>query len=169
MVIKESQHSKQILLAHLANIKLIIMNWGNKLLLTFIVFGTGMMYLVYRSVNTNYELVEKDYYKSELRYQQVIDGTNLFNQLGTDLKIVQTAGGIMLELPQEMKQKNISGEILFYCAYDQQKDKKFPLQPDENGIQGFQPAAISPGSYTVKINWSTEGKDYFSEKSLTVL
>ena len=41
------------------------MSWGNKLLVAFIVFAAGMFYLVYRSVNTNYELVEKDYYKSE--------------------------------------------------------------------------------------------------------
>ena len=145
------------------------MNWGNKLLLTFIVFGAGMTYLVYRSVNTNYELVEKDYYKSELRYQQVIDGTNRVNQLSSAVKIEQTDAGITLELPDEMKEKNISGEILFYCAYDKEKDKKFSLQPKNDGIQVFEPTAISPGNYTVKINWSCEGKNYFSEKSLTVL
>jgi hypothetical protein len=153
----------------LVNIKLIIMNWGNKLLLTFIAFGAGMTYLVYRSVNTNYELVEKDYYKSELRYQQVIDGTNRVNQLSSAVKIEQTNAGITLELPAEMKEKNISGEILFYCAYNQKKDKKFSLQTDNNGVQGFPSTAVSPGSYTVKINWSSEGKNYFAEKSLTVL
>ena len=104
------------------------MNWGNKLLLTFIVFGAGMGYLVYRSVSTNYELVEKDYYKQELRYQQVIDGTNRVNQLSSAVKIEQTDAGIILELPQEMKEKDISGDVLFYCAYDKKKDKKFSLQ-----------------------------------------
>ena len=52
------------------------MNWGNKLLITFLVFGAGISFLVYRSMHTNFELVEKDYYKSELRYQEIIDGTN---------------------------------------------------------------------------------------------
>lgn len=145
------------------------MNWGNKLFLTFIVFGASMMYLVYRSVNTNYELVEKDYYKSELRYQQVIDGTNRVNQLSSAVKIEQTNAGITLELPQEMKEKDISGDVLFYCAYAQKKDKKFSLQMDNNGVQVFPPNAISPGSYTVKITWSSEGKNYFSKKNLTVL
>ncbi len=145
------------------------MNWGNKLLLTFIAFGAGMTYLVYRSVSTNYELVEKDYYKSELRYQEVIDGTNRVNQLSSAVKIEQTDAGITLELPQEMKEKDISGDVLFYCAYDQKKDKKLLLQPGTNGIQVFHPTVISPGSYTVKINWSSGGKNYFAEKSLTVL
>jgi hypothetical protein len=145
------------------------MNWGNKLLLTFIVFGAGMGYLVYRSVSTNYELVEKDYYKQELRYQQVIDGTNRVNQLSSAVKIEQTDAGIILELPQEMKEQDISGNVLFYCAYDKKKDKKFSLQTDNNGVQAFPPTAISPGNYTVKITWSNEGKNYFSEKDLTVL
>lgn len=57
------------------------MNWGNKLLVTFIVFGAGMGVLVYKSMNTTYELVEKDYYKKELRYQEVIDGSNRANAL----------------------------------------------------------------------------------------
>ncbi len=145
------------------------MNWGNKLLLTFIVFGAGMTYLVYRSLSTNYELVEKDYYNQELRYQQVIDGTNRANQLSSSVKIEQTDSGISLELPHEMKNKEISGEILFYCAYDQRKDKKFPLETGSNGVQVFEPTSISPGNYIVKINWSNEGKNYFSEKKLTVL
>jgi len=145
------------------------MNWGNKLLVTFIVFGAGMLYLVYRSVNTNYELVEKDYYKSELRYQQVIDGSNRANQLSSPVKIMQTDAGITLELPAEMKNKNISGDVWFYCAYDQTKDKKFPLQLSPEGIQVFQPTAISAGNYTVKISWSDDGKTYFSEKNLSVL
>jgi predicted RND superfamily exporter protein len=145
------------------------MNWGNKLLLTFLVFGAGMTYLVYRSVSTNYELVEKDYYKQELRYQQVIDGTNRVNQLSSAVKIEQTDAGILLQLPQEMKEKDITGDVLFYCAYDQKKDKKFLLQTGTTGVQVFQTSSIAPGNYTVKINWSNEGKNYFAEKSLTVL
>lgn len=145
------------------------MNWGNKLLVTFIVFGVGMFYLVYRAVNTNYELVDKDYYKQELRYQQVIDGANRANLLNTSVKIEQTADGISLELPKEMKDKEITGNILFYCAYDQKKDKQLSLQPNSDGIQLFNLSEFSPGNYTVKINWSSEGENYFSEKSLTIL
>jgi hypothetical protein len=145
------------------------MNWGNKLLLTFNVFGTGMLYLVYRSVHTNYELVEKDYYKTELRYQQVIDGTNRVNQLSSAVTLEQNSDGIVLQLPQEMKKQSVSGDIWFYCAYDEKKDKKFALQVNADGIQQFQSAAILPGNYIVKINWISEGKNYFSEKKLTVL
>ena len=78
------------------------MNWGNKLLLTFLVFAAGMGFLVYRSVTTNFELVEKDYYKEELRFQQQIDGTREANNLSSAVTLLQNETGIHLQLPAEM-------------------------------------------------------------------
>ena len=145
------------------------MNWGNKLLVTFIVFGAGITYLVYRAVNTNYELVEKDYYKNELSYQQRIDGTNRVNALTSPVKLQQTENGILLQLPEEMKNKNISGRVWFYCAYDESKDQQFELMLSEDGTQLFNNGSLLSGSYTAKISWSLDGKEYYSENSLTVL
>lgn len=44
------------------------MNWGHKLTFTILVFIGLMSYLVYRSLNTDFQLVEKDYYNNELQY-----------------------------------------------------------------------------------------------------
>jgi hypothetical protein len=120
-------------------------------------------------MTTNFELVEKDYYKSELRYQQVIDASNRTNELSTSVSLAQSENGITLQLPEEMKNKSITGDILFYCAYDKKKDKKFVLQVNEHGEQQFPLTDIASGNYTVKINWVHDGKTYYSEKSLTVL
>lgn len=145
------------------------MNWGNKLLLAFIVFGAGMFFLVYRSVTTRFELVEKDYYKQELRYQQVIDGKQEAGNLSATVILSQTEKGVHLQLPDEMKDKKISGEVWFYCAYDEKKDKKFKLETDTNAAQSFTPDQVQPGNYTVKISWADEQKNYYSEKSFRIL
>jgi hypothetical protein len=144
------------------------MNWGNRLLVTFIVFGTGIFYLVYRSMNTNFELVEKEYYKSELRYQDVIDGSNRANALSTTVKLEQTSDGLILQLPDEMKDQVISGTVLFYCAYDASQDRKFVIKINAGGSQQFEKGQINPGSYTVKIDWNTNGKNYYTEKTITI-
>ena len=103
------------------------MNWGNRLLITFIIFGAGISYLVYRSMHTNFELVEKDYYKSELHYQDVIDGANRANALQSAVILKQDNNAILLQLPEEMENKKVTGDILFYCAYDEKKDKTFKI------------------------------------------
>jgi FixH len=145
------------------------MNWGNKLLMTFIVFGAGMFYLVYRSMNTNFELVEKDYYKSELRYQEVIDGSNRANALSTAVNLQQTDNGIILQMPEELKSKVISGDILFYCSYDSKKDRKFQLKISSDGTQLFPSESITPGNYVVKVSWISDKQNYYTEKKLTIL
>jgi hypothetical protein len=145
------------------------MNWGYKLMFTFIAFASMMGYLVYRSFGTNFELVGKDYYKDELRYQQVIDGIERANQLHTAVELKQLAGKITLQMPDEMKNKNISGSVLFYCAYDSKKDKRFVLNMDNDGTQLFDKNAVTSGTYTVKIDWNEEGKNFYTEKNITIL
>jgi FixH len=145
------------------------MNWGNKLLVTFLVFAAGMGFLVYRSVKTNYELVEPDYYKTELAYQQTIDASNHANTLSSSILLKQAEKGIILQFPDEMKNKNVTGSVLFYCAYDQQKDKKIAIKVEADGTQLIPREIILPGNYTVKINWKGDEENYYTEKSLTVL
>lgn len=145
------------------------MNWGNRLLLVFIVFGLGMGYLVYRSMNTNYELVESDYYKQELRYQDVIDDHKQANALSAPVSLEQKDGALLLQLPEEMKNKTLSGEVYFYCSYDSKKDKRIVLKADSMGQQLLAPGTIATGSYQVKIKWTSGDKSYYSEQNISVL
>ena len=144
------------------------MNWGNKLLITFSVFATMISYLVYRAVTTNFELVDKEYYKNELRYQQVIDASNRTAALGSSVLLNQSEQGIILELPAEMKNKTINGELFFYCAYDSRKDRRLVINTGTEAIQVFDKSAIEPGKYTVKINWTSGESNYYSEKLITI-
>lgn len=145
------------------------MNWGYKLFFTFIVFASLMSYLVYRAYHTNFQLVEKEYYKSELRYQEVIDGSNRVNSLSSGINVSQGEDGIIVQLPGEMKDKQVKGNIWFYCSYSEVNDKKIELNPDENGTQVIPSSAVWPGTYTVKVQWKHDEKDYYSEKRLIVL
>jgi nitrogen fixation protein FixH len=144
------------------------MNWGYKLFFTFIVFAVLMSWLVYRALHTDFQLVEKEYYKSELRYQEVIDGTNRVNALSTDVNLTQESETITLQLPDEMKNQQLEGSIWFYCAYDAARDRKMKLKPDASGKQQIAAAELLPGSYTVKIQWKQADKHYYSEKKLIV-
>ncbi len=144
------------------------MNWGNKLLLTFLAFGAMISYLVYRAVTTNFELVDKEYYKKELRYQQVIDASNRTIALSSPTQLQQTDQTISLVLPTEMKNKTIEGEVFFYCAYDSRKDRRIALNTGSEAIQVINKSMVEPGSYTVKISWTSGESNYYSEKSITI-
>jgi hypothetical protein len=144
------------------------MNWGNKLLLVFVVFGGGISYMVYRCMQTPVDLVSKDYYKEELAYQKVIDGTRRANTLSTRPILSSRTDGIRLQLPTEMKQKAISGLIRFYCPADANRDRDIPLSPDADGFQDIPKDVLSAGQYTVSISWDAGGANYFSQQALTI-
>lgn len=144
------------------------MNWGNKLLFAFLAFGAMIGYLVIRSFNTTYELVEPDYYNSEIAYQKVIDGNSRALGLETQLTVSQTADGVQLQLPAEMKNKAVKGKIWFYCDYNQKFDLHVDLQANAEGLQLIDKKRLAPGDYLVKTTWECEGKSYYAEKNLHV-
>ena len=144
------------------------MNWGYKLMFAFIAFAGMMIYLVFRSFGTNFELVEKDYYKNELAYQQIIDGSDRAYTLSSLPELIQSESGILLRMPAEMKNKKLTGSVWFYCAYDSKKDRKFSLETDSNGVQTFSNRPTA-GTYRVKIDWNNSNESFHVEKSITIL
>jgi len=145
------------------------MNWGNKLVLAFIVFAAGMAFLVYSALQTDFEMVDEEYYKSELKYQQVIDASQRANGLIDQLKLTDTVQRIRLQMPAGMRGKNVQGDVYFYCAYDKKSDRQFPLTVDESGAQYFAKEKLAKAKYTVKVSWKYEGVSYFKEMVIRVV
>ena len=100
------------------------LNWGHKLTIVFIAFAAFIFFLIYKTTQSHFDLVSKDYYKDELAYQQVIDGTNLANKLSSGIQVQQQNDQISIQFPQEMKQKKAEGTIFFTVLQIQEKIKK---------------------------------------------
>jgi hypothetical protein len=145
------------------------MNWGHKLILVFAVFASGMIYLAYRCTRINTDLVSKEYYKDELRYEDVIDGMRSANALSGNTCIVQQNETITVQLPKEMKNKKVTGNIWFYCAADARKDRHLPIAVDAEALQQIDKKMFLPGRYTVKFDWTTNKIHYYSEQPFTIL
>ncbi len=143
------------------------MNWGNKLILVFILFAVLMSVLVYKSVNTRYDLVSKDYYKDELRYQDKIDGMANAAKV-SDVIVSQDAANVVVDFPKELNGYKTEGEAWFYCATDDVKDKKITLQVDSNGRQTFPKNQLSKTNYLLKLSWKIGNSNYFAEKSVII-
>jgi len=145
------------------------MNWGNKILLVFLVFAGGIFYLVYRSMHVNYELVSKEYYKDEIRYQDIIDASKRAGALSKKIEISQSGDVIAVQLPNEMKNEKVTGVMWFYCAADETKDRRISMQPDQHGAQQIARTRFLPGSYVVKFDWTSLNARYYLEEPLTIL
>ena len=144
------------------------MSWGNKILIVFIAFGSMISYMVYRCVKTPVNLVSEQYYKDELAYQTVIDGTRRANSLSGKLQLIRSGDRIRIQLPVEMTGKIIVGWIFFYCPSNIAQDRKVSLSTDEAGRQEIGPGVVPMGHYSVKVSWESAGLNYFIERPIII-
>lgn len=144
------------------------MSWGNRLLLVFVAFAGLMSYMVYRCVQTPVELVSSEYYKDELAYQNVINDSKKANALSKSLHISREGGSIVITFPPELNNMPLNGNVYFYCASDENKDRKFSLNISNGGRWKIQDKSFIPGHYLVKIQWHSNNSDYYSEQPLII-
>jgi len=142
-------------------------NWGTKLAIIFTVFASFLLFLVYKCVNTKYELVSKEYYKDELRYQDKIDGQANSN-LVSDVKVDQNSSILTISFPKEQKGKKADGELWFYCQTNEDKDRKIPVLIDTAGQQSIDKNTLAKGNFKLKITWTISNKKYYSEKDVII-
>lgn len=141
------------------------MHFGHKIFLTFIAFAVMMGVLVYKSFQTDFELVSKNYYQEELEYQKVIDANQNREALQTPVRIERTAELVRVVLPAEMNDKELAGAIYFYCPANGKQDRSFPIQAVTTDIPLQQ---LVKGGYVVKTSWTADGKSYHQEQNWVV-
>jgi len=134
------------------------MSWGNKLVVVFILFALLMGTLVYKAVNTKFELVSKDYYKDELRYQEKLDGAANAANAG-NIIISQDAEAIYLKLPETI-QGNARADAWFYCKTNAAHDQRFRVNI-EKGNYIFDRSKFAKDDYELKLQFTVEGKQYY--------
>ena len=143
------------------------MNWGNRLLLVFGLFALFIGFMVYKCINTKFDLVSKDYYKDELRYQDKIDGKNNAAAIST-LTIDQKSDAVTVVFPAEQKGMKADGEIYFYCPTSENRDKHYPLSIDADGKQSINVKELGKGRFKIKITWTVSTKKFYYEKDIKI-
>lgn len=143
------------------------MNWGKGILAVCIIFVIGVGVMVYISVNKNIDLVTKNYYEEEIKYQQQIDKINNSNNLKKQLIMQQNDGSLVIIFPDD-EYRDIKGEISFYRPSDAKKDFKIPITLSGRNQQVIATSTLQKGLWKVQVNWNKSGVDYYNEERLMV-
>jgi hypothetical protein len=117
-------------------------------------------------MQTDIHLVAKDYYKKEIAYQEEIDKMKNVKNLNGAFAFDYQPENQVIDL--KFPEKTQKGEIVFFRPSDARKDFKLALQNDESGKQLLSTSKMDKGRWIVKINWNTQGKDYYVERKIDV-
>ncbi len=141
------------------------LSWGYKIMFVYILFVAGMGFLVFKASSQNFDLVTKDYYEQELKYQDIIDQSANAAKLSAPLVVERSSGQLTINFPAEMKGKQKSIDFYLYYPADAKRDFRKLADVRENEFTQPLPETMS-GNYELKLLWEVDGIKYYFEKKL---
>ncbi|MFA8341737.1 MAG: FixH family protein [Rhodothermaceae bacterium] len=139
-------------------------NWGWKLLITYVIFVGVTLSLVLFMTTVNSDKVIENYYEEELKYQDKIDMIKRANDLPQKPAINLDSAYVKIQLPDFLKTKKISGNILFYRPNSKAMDINLPFVPDTSGQQVIPITNLAAGKWKIELSWQLADVKYFQDE-----
>jgi len=144
------------------------MNWGYKITFLYLGFVALILVLVFTSMRNKEDLVAKDYYLQELKYQERMNEMKNANEMEEAIAYTVSGKQVILEYPVSFLGGDFNGEISFYRPSNASMDFKVEMMPGENRVQQVGPGKFSRGMYRMRFLWQMEGKKYFKEEIIFI-
>ena len=143
-------------------------HWGAGIAIVYGLFVVLMIGFVIRSRDIDHSLVMDNYYEEDLTYQVHLNKVANAKALSHDLSIVEdeTRDALTFQFPPELK--NISGEVWLYRASDTSRDLKLPITTTALNTMTVPTRDLISGKWSVKVDWNSMGKSFYSEKDLYI-
>lgn len=144
------------------------LNWGTGIVLAFIGFIAFIMYFVINmSTNDklNHDLVNEDYYKAELEYQNDIDKENNSKSLSQNITYKKTEKGLVVYFPDNLQPEKIKGKLFLYRPSNKQLDFETTISLSKSNLL-IPDNRLVDGRWNIKIDWQYKGKSYLFKKEL---
>lgn len=139
------------------------MNWGWGILITIVFFMALTMVRVFIFMNQDVNLVSDNYYDKEVKYQQQIDTEKRTLSSKQEVDVKYLKGGVDISFPSSSK---ISGSLYFYRPSNFADDFTLPINLDNSDKQMVDVSTKEKGYWRLKINWTENNKEYYTEKVL---
>jgi nitrogen fixation protein FixH len=141
--------------------------WGWKIAMVYGGFVVLIVTLVVGSMRQNFDLVSDKYYDEEIAFQKVIDAGK--NQAALSRPVVVHSGpeSVVINFPEEFRNKALDGNVLFYSPVNSTWDKTFPLSVQGDSVI-VNRSDLRNTTYIIKINWQAEGRKYYQESEITL-
>jgi nitrogen fixation protein FixH len=115
------------------------------------------------------ELVAADYYDQEVHFQGQMEGVQRAQQQGqASVGYDAATRRITVSLPPDSLRGNVAGTVQLYRPSSVALDRKVKFEPGTDGIQTIDAASLQPGLWKVRLAWTVNGEDYYSDQRLNI-
>lgn len=144
------------------------MSWGIRITLLYVGFVALILTLVITSMHNKEDLVSKDYYQQELRYEDRINAIKNTNALDYAINYKVEGNKVELKYPEQLMAPEVKGEIFFFRPSDAEKDFKVAMNPGKDGLQVIDGKKLTHGSYKMELSWQAGGKNFYKEEVIFI-
>jgi len=139
------------------------LNWGTRIFILYAGFVLFMLAMVYKTFRTKVDLVTKDYYQQEIKYQGRIEAISNTKKLDEGINYEVSGGSVFIKFPPG--HEDAVGTVTLYRPSNKNYDKVFEIALDKN--QMLVSIANSPrGLYKMMIDWTLDSTGYYFEDDL---
>lgn len=153
------------------NVKSVRWNpWPVSIIAFFTVAIVGcVVFVVFCNLHPT-DLVAKDYYEQELRFQGQLDRMNRANALAGQASVLYTADRkqITVSIPGVQGSSGVVGKVELYRPSSAGLDRMVALEVDGEGHQVIDATKLAPGLWNVKVTWVAGGQDYFINQRIRI-
>jgi hypothetical protein len=130
-------------------------------------FGTIALIVVASAQKT--DLVSRDYYEQELKYQARIESISRAQKLGDRAGIAfeRADRTLAISLPPEHVRAGLQGRIEFYRPSSAGLDRQLPLAPNAGGVQSVNLTNLPRGLWEVRVTWTVQNQEYWLLRKIT--
>jgi hypothetical protein len=143
------------------------LNWGNSLIIFFLVFFVWVFSFVFFAMRQNNDLVTDDYYQQGAKYTDQININQRSLAYQDSLQINATASRIQLTLCKSLAVERDSVQVYFFRSSDKAKDRRFGFKKTDSPLM-IDKNMLFHGRYLVFVSWNDRGEKFMVKKVLDV-
>ena len=143
-------------------------SWGYKIAILYCSFAVFIAVMVVKSSTLNDDLVTKDYYDAEIKYQQRIGQIKKSKAVKEPVVIKYEASPSLISVDFPEMNAPIEGSALLFRPSDAKQDKLFKLNIDVNGDYSIPTKGLEKGLWRLEVEWNANGTSYYDEEVLFI-
>jgi len=143
-------------------------NWGTAIVIAFVGFiGFIMYFVVNMAANDKYDhdLVVEDYYQQELKFQTDIDKEENSKTLNTNVSWTKTKEGLLINFPEDLDIKSITGKVFLYRPSNKQLDFETTISLSNHNLL-IPDNRLLDGRWNIKIDWNYKNNSYLFKEDI---
>lgn len=136
--------------------------WPYAIALYFVIFITAMTGWIVFAVRNDHQLIRKDYYEQELKFQGELDSLERGASANIQVAYEPTTRLLTVKFPHDA-----AGTIDFYRPSNDRADRQLPLLV-KDGVQTVDVQTFEPGLWKVRFTWSVNGAEFFHDRKMVL-